>query len=461
MREGWGRAWRAGGAAASAADPLVRRLSSRGDAPLLALLTAHLGNADLNDVNKRGLTPLGEALLAGHAGAAGSLAAAGADPAPRPRGWPLLALAAAAGNAAAVRWLLQRGADARAAGPARVTPLHAAAAAGCAPAVDALLDAGADAGAVDADGRVAADLAPAGGAASEVRARLAEAGGARAAAAGKPPPASTTAAEAFATAAAAFRALSPADRVAAAARWAAAPNDAALDCAAAGHATAVFRHAIAARLARQQATIRKAVAMLHDDDDWQEWAPLARCEAAVASVRENPASVALFQSDPQIMHVLTGLRRLQAVAAANGGHKVPHDDLFADRVAAATGAASWREADAAVLASLASQHDVHVRAAAAAAAEEDEGDASRAAEAVVKAAGLGGRAGALPAPAAADLETSAAGILAGGATAPAAEREPTLLDRLKETIVAAVLRALVVAAVLWVLNTVTAPKKAG
>ena len=405
---------------------------SSNNADLVRALTAAVSKSDLRDRNKRGLTPLAEAVLAGALDAAAALMTAGASLADAQcRGWPLLSVAAAAGNADAVKWVLAARGDARAAGPGGVTPLHAAAAAACTPAVHALLQAGADVDAVDVDGRVAVDVLPA-GASGELATTLA-----RTTNSAKPPPPASVTAGAFSSASSAFAALSPADRVAAATRWAA--LDDALEAATAPYPTAAFAHAQHARTARHKLTIHKAVCMLHDDDDWQEGASLGRVKEAVDAVRRDPAAVERFLHDPTTMHVLTGLKKLQAVAAGNGRHAVPFDALLTCNCAES----DWRAVDARTLAMLRSLHDAHVAAAAAAAAEEEEGPATQAAKRVMDAHEQG-RQG--------DVEA-------------ATDNDPThstltIKQRVVDTLVRAVLQGLVAAAALWLINRVTAPNKA-
>lgn len=418
---------------------------SLNSADLVRLLTAAVSKSDLRDRNKRGLTPLAEAVLAGARDAAAALVSAGASVADADcRGWPLLTTTAAAGNADAVKWALKAGADVGAAGPGGVTALHAAASAASTPTIRALLDAGADVDATDADGRAPVDVLPA-DAPAALKSSLART------AAAKPPPAAAVTAGAFSSAASAFAALSPADRIATATRWAALDDDDALEAATAPYPTAVFTHAQHARTARHKLTIHKAVCMLHDDDDWQEWAGLDRVKAAVAAVRDDPAAVERYMRDPPTMHVLTGLKKLQAVAAVNGRHGVPFDALLTANCASS----DWRAVDAETLAALRSIHDAHVAAAAAAAAEDDEVEATKAAKRVMDAFEKKNKGGG-----------GGGGEAAASTAAPSAEQEvdtaePSLKQRLIHTIMSAVVRALIMVALFQLVKLATAPKPAG
>ncbi len=116
-------------------------------------------NAKLKVVNKRGLTPLGDAVAAGHAECAAALVAAGADEFHRPGGFSLLHVAAGVGREATLMWLLDRGADVNDASNAEgYTPLHSAALGGDVSCVRALVEAGGKLETVGADGATPAAL---------------------------------------------------------------------------------------------------------------------------------------------------------------------------------------------------------------------------------------------------------------------------------------------------------------
>ena len=407
---------------------------SSNNADLIRALAAAVSKSDLRDRNKRGLTPLAEAVLAGARDAAAALVAAGASLADAQcRGWPLLSVSAAAGNADAVKWVLAARGDACAPGRGGVTPLHAAASAACAPAIHALLQAGAEVDAVDDDGRAPVDVLQQ-GASGELTTALA-----RTTTTTKTPPPASVTAGAFSSAASAFAALSPADRVATAARWAALDDDEALEAATAPYPTAAFTHASHARTARHRLTIHKAVCMLHDDDDWQEGAAVGRVKAAVDAVRRDPDAVERFLHDPTTMHVLAGLKKLQAVAAVNGRHAVPFDALLTSNCAER----DWRSVDARTLAMLRSLHDAHVAAAAAAAAEEEEGEATQAAKRVMDA-----------------YEKKSEGDVEAATDNDPTSSTLTSKQRVVDTLVRAALQGLVVAAAVWLINRATAPNKA-
>ena len=133
-----------------------RRTSLRSRSGFQALLER---NAKVKVVNKRGLTPLGEAVAAGHAECAAALKASGADVRHRPSGFTLLHVAAGLGQEATLQWLLEWGADVDDAANAEgYSPLHSAALGGSAACVRLLLEAGAKPDATGADGATPAAL---------------------------------------------------------------------------------------------------------------------------------------------------------------------------------------------------------------------------------------------------------------------------------------------------------------
>ena len=154
-------AWLDGG---DEADDTALHLAARaGWLPGVSLLLG--AGAKHGARNKRGLTPLGEAVAGGHADAAKALLAAGADArCGAGDGYSLLHVAAGLGHARCVKLLLEAGGlaadvDARG-GPDGAAPLHAAAMGGAPACAEALLAAGADALAAAADGRLPADCVP-------------------------------------------------------------------------------------------------------------------------------------------------------------------------------------------------------------------------------------------------------------------------------------------------------------
>ena len=180
----------------------------------------------------------------------------------------------------------------------------------------------------------------------------------------------------FESPAATFKALPRAEQLAAAKKWSQLDSDDALEAATSTFSPAAFEQARLARGMRHARAIAQAVAALHDDEDFQEAAKLRRVREAVATVRQDPSSIARFQGDPKAMDVLVGLRKLQAVCAANGRHAVPFEEL----VVAAGERDSKKQEDEDRVAGLGRLHDDHVRAAAAAAAEDDPKEAAAAAE---------------------------------------------------------------------------------
>lgn len=506
----------------------------------------------LKEKNKRGLTPLGEALLLPvSSGAAASVAAAGKDdgelrkPLPvssssskiskedvfamadalvggegaagrvlrvvqrenSPRGWPLLHVLSAAGSADGVEWLLSRCLDneereeekssasvsfvnehsSEATGS--LTPLHAAAVGGSAGAAELLLAAGADASSLDGAGRTpakafeaafaaaakASSAAAAAAAASaaaptttsssapppllasaddakKLRSLLEVSSCSSAAAAAKKGPASSFSSSSsssssatfsasvkafsndsssdsfsfsFESPAATFKALPLAEQLATAKRWSQLDDDDALGAATSMYSPAAFEQAKLARGMRHAKLIAQVVASLHDDEDFQEAAKLKRVKEAVAAVRRDPSSIGQFCEDPEAMDVLLGLRKLQAVCAANGRHVVPFEELVVESGARST----KQEEDADRIAGLGKLLEDHLRAAVAAAAEDDPKEACAAAEralAEARAGGGGGGRGAAP------------GAAASTSKSAATAAEPTgLLARAKAILAAA------------------------
>lgn len=83
----------------------------RGNASLDTVKVLLDHTAQVSPVNKRGLTPLGEAAAAGNVEVAKLLVAKGAILSERPRGFSLLHVAAGMGQEAMVHWLLSCGAN--------------------------------------------------------------------------------------------------------------------------------------------------------------------------------------------------------------------------------------------------------------------------------------------------------------------------------------------------------------
>eukprot|EP00887_Chlorella_sp_A99_P002976 scaffold24.g2976.t1 len=315
--------------------------------------------AKLGSVNKQGLTPVAgerrwrvvaggehwrcgccngpdrpsrvctaEALLSGHTEATQKLLGWGADE--RPRGYGLLHLAAGMGQLASVRLLLELGADPNdRANPEGASPLHAAALGDAFHCAEALIEAGADPGTADAQGRLPVDLP---GARSErLQALLRKPGAAGAhARAGQGAPmrgAATGAAAAMPRSAQeAFRALPLAERCSKVERWAAleaADLEAALSEYPADAAlrrsltplppyphTPGARHGVTAEEVRTRVAalgsvrrllnIQKALAAMHEDEDFQADASQPHVRAAIDALRADPSQYERYAADAQV-----------------------------------------------------------------------------------------------------------------------------------------------------------------
>lgn len=512
-----------GGGSSSSSSELIRDKNKRGLTPLgealllpvsmrAAAATAAAGkkttsavsfSSSSSKISKEEVFAMADALFEASGGESSSLQAENSGP----RGWPLLHVLAAAGSAEGVEWLLlhlnkktkgesdcsspsssfvnERSSEATGA----LTPLHAAAIGGSARVAELLLAAAADVAAADGDGRTAAEAFEAAFAAATKAAAAAVAATANAASSPTAPPplplataeeakklrsllassssssvpapssaaakkktgatllsysssAATTSSasvEAFSndsssnsdsfsfsfeSPAATFKALPLAERLAAARRWSQLDGDDALEAATSQYSPAAFEQARLARGMRHAKAIALAVQALHDDEDFQEAAKLRRVREAVAAVRQDPSSIPRFQEDPKAMDVLLGLRKLQAVCAANGRHAVPFEELVIESAERA----SKRQEDEDRVAGLGRLVDDHVRAAAAAAAEDDPKEAAAAAErALAEARGGGG------------ATTGGGGGEGAGATAAAKKKpEPTgLLARARAVLAAA------------------------
>lgn len=157
-------------------------------AGIRALLAA--GAAPNAAANSRCLSPLGEAVAAGHAAAAAALLDNGADSACRAGGYSLLHIAGGLGRAAVLQLLLDAPISAALLNDASntdgATPLHAAALAGSTACVELLLARGADAGAVSTDSSLPWQLVPA--AELELAKRLRDAAAAATSTPHRPPP---------------------------------------------------------------------------------------------------------------------------------------------------------------------------------------------------------------------------------------------------------------------------------
>ena len=613
------------GAPDGTGDDTPLHLAARsGDVELARVFLKAVGGSSselLKDKNKRGLTPLGEALLlpvsrscSTASAAAVAAAAAGKDHGDKspvspssssqaiskeevfamadalfeasssagggsaallrqaensPRGWPLLHVLGAAGSAEGVEWLLLRFEEAKrpcsiinersSEATGSLAPLHAAALGGSAKVAELLIAAGAEVSSVDGAGRTPAEAFEAAFAAATKAAAASAAASAVASASSPsasltpsaPPPlplataeeakklrsllegssppvpsssssssaakkggvgdapsssaTSSASVEAFSNSnpdsfsfsfespAAAFKALPRAEQLATARKWSQLDGDDALEAATSALSPAAFDQARLARGMRHARAIAQVVASLHDDEDFQEAAKLRRVREAVAAVRRDPSSVARFQDDPKAMDVLLGLRKLQAVCAANGRHAVPFDEL----VVASGDRASKKGEDADRVAGLGKLHEDHVRAAVAAASEDDPKEAAAAAERALAESARGSAAAETatatakagggarkPEPAAAGLLARAKAVLAAaGADADAAEaaaaaargeiagdggsgsrRQPfdwsTFWRSLSKAMAASLLRAAVAFVVLWMVMKATSPPPA-
>ncbi|KAK9842348.1 hypothetical protein WJX81_007989 [Elliptochloris bilobata] len=315
------RAWAEG---ADGADDTPLHLAARSeDMEMLGALVAAVGRAGGRARNKRGLTPLGEAVAAGHAAAAELLATqGGGDVRDRPRGWSLAHLAAALAHPAALAVLLRHSAPAADADNAEaLTPLHCAALASSAECVQMLLDAGADRAAAAADGRVPRDCALVSN--SGLRERLATSAAPRPAAraSGKAPAAPASPAEAF-------KALGEAEQARRVDRWATLDDPGARARVADGLPREILRRIEDLRTTHQILAIQRAINELHEDEDFQRDATLPHVRAAVDDTRGHGERLERYASDAVVMDVMAKLRRFQMVIAANGHHQVPFEDLL-------------------------------------------------------------------------------------------------------------------------------------
>ncbi|EIE20348.1 hypothetical protein COCSUDRAFT_83548 [Coccomyxa subellipsoidea C-169] len=322
------------------------------------------------DRNKRGLTPLGEAVAAGRADIAKSLVTkGGADVLDRPKGWSLLHLAAAMGHDSCVTYLLSCNVPVNDVdNPEALSPLHCAALADSVPCAKLLLGAKADPALAASDGRLAFDCAPE---KSEALRKLL-----KTSAASKPAKASSSVqTEKELTPVEAFAALSAAEQAARVHRWADIEDDTKLDAAVTNLPQEVRKQVSDLRTTIQILKIQRAINNLHDDDDFQKDASEARMPEVVNDVRLNAAALQKYQDDTTVMHVLNKLRRFQMVIAANGHHKVPFEDLIV------AGLVGWKEKDQNRVRGMKIMIERQTAAAAAAACAPSEEAAKKAAEA--------------------------------------------------------------------------------
>lgn len=521
------------GAPDGTGDDAPLHLAARsGDVELVKVFLKAVGGGAsselLKDKNKRGLTPLGEALLLPVSSSAeavvgveaatdkdngdkspvsssqiskekvfamaDALSEASSEEGSSPRGWPLLHVLSAAGSAEGVEWLLLKKKDegeeekkassstsstfvnersSEATGS--LTPLHAAALGASVKVAELLIAAGAQVSAVDGAGRSPAEAfeaafaaatkaASAAAAAKDTSATsaasfmtsapplpLATAEEARklrslleissssvpsssssASAAAKKKNSDTTpsssassaSVEAFSnndngspdsfsfsfeSPAATFKALPPTEQLAAARKWSQLDGDEALESATSMFSPAAFEHAKLSRGMRHARVIAQVVSSLHDDEDFQEAAKLKRVKEAVAAVRQDPSAINRFRDDPKTMDVLMGLRKLQAVCAANGRHVVPFEELVVE----SGERSSKRQEDEDRVAGLGKLLEDHLRAAVAAASEDDPKEAVAAADrALVEARGNGASAAAATASTAEAKPAQPTGLLA-------------------------------------------------
>ena len=134
-------------------DTPLTEAAAAGDRPALVRLLA--AGDDPNELDGAGLSPLIQAVRAGHFKLVGLLVDKGADPDLRDsgRGWTPMMHAVYLREMDAVRALLNAGADPRLATRAGLTPLMMAASYGYTRITRLLLERGADPGAVSGDGR--------------------------------------------------------------------------------------------------------------------------------------------------------------------------------------------------------------------------------------------------------------------------------------------------------------------
>ncbi|KAK9901337.1 hypothetical protein WJX75_007413 [Coccomyxa subellipsoidea] len=360
--------------ASDAHDDTPLHLAARGAS--LEVVTALLDAAPrgrhpcIADRNKRGLTPLGEAVASDRAGIAKALVTkGGADVLDHPKGWSLLHLAAAMGHDSCVNYLLGCNVPVDDVdNPEALSPLHCAALSDSVPCAKLLLAAKADPALSASDGRLAHDSATE---KSEALRKLL-----KTSCAAKPAKnASVAPSEKELTPAEAFAALSTAEQAARVHRWAEIEDDAKLDKAVAGLPQEVKKQVSELRTTAQILKIQRAINDLHDDEDFQQDASQARMPEVVNDVRLNAAAIQKYEDDATVMHVLNKLRRFQMVIGANGHHKVPFEDLIV------AGLVGWKEKDQNRVRGMKLMMERQTRAAAAAACAASEEAAKKAAEA--------------------------------------------------------------------------------
>eukprot|EP00884_Botryococcus_braunii_P012023 jgi/Botrbrau1/20821/Bobra.0156s0048.1 len=300
-------------------DTPLHLAARKGKLEIVELLVKGGAKATVNEVNKRGLSPLGEAISQGHSKIAEFLIRQGADVHTLAHQWTMLHIAAGLGQAMMIPTLVSAGLDVNDQDNIEeVSPLHAAALGGSWPSAQALLKANADKGLLDSAQRTAFNRAPKGAEWKPLFAPQAKA--ARPAAKPKDPGPVSEADK--------FKALSQEEKLARAAGWVGLEPGAKLDKVAADFGPSVREAILEAQKAQQFYRITQAITELHDDDDFQRLAVRPGMQDIINELRQSGDAVVKYQSDADIMEVLSKLRRFQMIVRANGRHQIPFEMLL-------------------------------------------------------------------------------------------------------------------------------------